>query len=118
MNTNGSDMVRLTDVSVSGGALDAWPRWSPDGTRIAFVEYPIRSFGPDEIREMNADGSANTFVTEGDYGRLAWSPDSDRLAYTLGGDNPTDRTEVYSVNVNVSAPTDLTNNPASDSNGD
>jgi len=58
MNADGSDATRLTDDP----AGDAWPAFSADGTKIAFVS---RRSG-EKIRDifvMNADGSGVTQVT-------------------------------------------------------
>ena len=56
MNADGSGKVQLTTGPVHG----AFPTWSPDGTRIAFLRYwPKR----EAICVMNADGSGLRQVT-------------------------------------------------------
>ena len=53
MNADGSGVTRLTNNSVS----DRYPKWSPDGRRIAFTS---NRDGDHEIYVMNADGSGVT----------------------------------------------------------
>jgi Tol biopolymer transport system component len=70
MNADGSDWTRLT----WDDANDLLPRWSPDGTRIAFVSDRTGDY---EVFVMNADGSdpVNLTLTPG-AGDLVWSPQS------------------------------------------
>lgn len=55
-----------------------WPRWSPDGTRIAFNAGTLT-----EILVMNADGTNVTQLTSSGNEKLApvWSPDGSRIAF-------------------------------------
>jgi len=58
-----------------GLSYDQQPRWSPDGTRIAFVSD---RGGGDNIWTMNSDGSAKKQLTKEDFRLLnqpSWSPD-------------------------------------------
>ena len=71
INSNGSDLVRLTDHP----GEDYAPAWSPDGSRIVFLsdrnglDYP-RPF------IMNADGSEASFLSARlGSSRPSWSPD-------------------------------------------
>lgn len=71
----------------NGDYDDSSPRWSPDGTRIAFVS----SRGSDPDRENNSDifvvpatiGASPTRLTTwpGPDGSPAWSPDGSQIAY-------------------------------------
>lgn len=77
MNTDGSDVTRLTDT---GGHISSYPRWSPDGQRIAFSS---EQNGNDDIYLVNVDGSGLTQLTHADRddSNLAWSPDGQRIAF-------------------------------------
>jgi TolB protein len=83
-NADGSDPVRLTDDdSLEPGsrtpAMDRFPNWSPDGSRIAFESN--RDGGVD-IYVMNADGTDPVKLTSGSH--PAWSPDGSRIAFDPG----------------------------------
>ena len=108
MNADGSGQANVTN----NAAYDAWPAWSPDGTKIAFNRYR-EGVGDFEIYVMNADGSAQTDLTNNpadDYNPV-WSPDGAKIAfYTYrGGD-----WEIYVMNADGSGQTNLTNDPAID----
>jgi Tol biopolymer transport system component len=68
---------KLTDNSWS----DEYPRWSPDGTRIAFTANAKGNF---DVYIMNADGSGLSQITSSlnNEGEPAWFPDGTALAFT------------------------------------
>jgi WD40 repeat protein len=76
IRTDGSDRIQLTSDIV----MDRRPRWSPDGSRIAF--YSDRG-GSTDIWTVNPDGSQFEQVTyTGDAIHPVWSPDGSQLAYS------------------------------------
>ncbi len=82
MNTDGSKNRFLVDGSS--------PRWSPDGTRIAFIaDVEEEDEGQRErsqifVRWMDAEGATSqiTRVTESPAG-IAWSPDGESIAFDM-----------------------------------
>lgn len=82
----GGTVVPLT---AKRGMVAAEPRWSPDGSRIAFVRSPrghlTRYAGDGDISVMNADGTHIRRLTdELDASSPAWSPDGSRIAFIEG----------------------------------
>lgn len=73
-----SDRLRkITDTTWS----NEFPKWSPDGKRIAFSANPSGRF---QIYTMNADGSDVRQVTRSENNgiELAWFPDGKCIAFT------------------------------------
>jgi Tol biopolymer transport system component len=108
MNADGSDLTNLTNTSIGHGEL--YPRWSPDGSKIAFVRNR-------DIWVMNADGSDQTLLTDtapsdnSSNWSPEWSPDGSKLVFHrdqwLGS-------EIYIMDADGSNETRLTNNRTSD----
>lgn len=67
---------KLTDTAWS----DEFPKWSPDGKRIAFMANPGRKF---QIFVMNEDGSGLKQVSHSDHDSVAeaWFPDGKKIAF-------------------------------------
>src|SRR5256885_16405756 len=99
MNADGSALTQLADRSFD-------PRWSPTGQRIAFTS--TRDGNP-EIYVMNADGSAQTRLTNnpGADANPSWSPDGQRIALETTRDGAS---EIYVMNADGSQLTNVTNN--------
>lgn len=78
MNADGSDMRRL--LVTTGPARH--PRWSPDGSRIAFAGYDADVQGY-RLYVLNSDGSNVRLLTPSPIENFSpeWSPDGDRLLF-------------------------------------
>ncbi len=76
VKVDGTGLTRLT----TNPAIDWMPVWSPDGQRIAFVSLRDGNFldvnSGGELFIMNADGSAQTRITEGAHSHTppTWKP--------------------------------------------
>jgi Tol biopolymer transport system component len=92
IRADGTGRVQLTENTFP----DTEPAWSPDGATIAFVSARTGDANRN-IYAMNADGSAQTDLTQDDEGPAclptcyaghddspAWSPDGSTIAYAHG----------------------------------
>ena len=77
MPARGGPGARLTTAADD----ETGPRWSPDGTRVAFLS----GAAPDrELHIAGAGGGPATRLTrEGDVGGFDWLPDGSGLVYSL-----------------------------------
>lgn len=121
MNVDGSGTVRLT----SGAGDDTGPIWSYDGTRIAFVSsrddanpascgQPGKAACVTHLYVMNADGSAVKRITNNPTGADSspfWLLDGTRLIFQSNRDG---NDEIYSVSLDGSGLTRITNDKAGD----
>ena len=100
MNPDGSDSTDLA----SGGRID-YPAWSPDGTRIAFMQ----GMGAltEEIHVVNADGTGEHRLSNPSAQDFfpAWSPDGSRIVYQGASDSNAD---IYVMNADGTGRINLT----------
>jgi Tol biopolymer transport system component len=90
----------LVLASFPGGSMEAVrPRWSPDGTKIAYATPAGISIAPAE------GGDPTVFPTRGED--LQWSPDGSRIAFALDGD-------LWAIPESGGQPVQLTSGPAID----
>jgi Tol biopolymer transport system component len=104
--SNGGSIRRVTSLPGDEGT----PKWSSDGTRIAFV---ARTATNRDIHVVGADGSGLTRLTTHDAADYdpAWSPDGSRIVFVSERDG---NAELYVMNANGSDIARLTNNPGVD----
>ena len=76
MNADGSKNRYLVDGSA--------PRWSPDGTRLAYIAKGEPAGQQIFVRYMDAEGAVTQITrVEKTPGNLIWSPDTQSLAFTM-----------------------------------
>ncbi|MGH3088542.1 MAG: Ig-like domain-containing protein, partial [Rubrobacteraceae bacterium] len=109
--TFGASVTQLTFNDWS----DTGPKWSPDGTKIAFV----RGFGAgninSEIYVMNANGLAQTRLTNNNDpdNNPTWSPDGKQIAFDRIPETPIFEVidwEIFKMQANGANQVQLTNN--------
>jgi TolB protein len=76
MDTSGGNSVRLT----YDDRFDSYPRYSPNGTKIAFTSQPYG--GKPQIWIMNSNGTNPQQLTFGQGYSCDWSPDGEWIVYT------------------------------------
>lgn len=77
MEPDGTKVTQLVAGTVS------WPRWSPDGTRLAYVRLVDPDMFLSELFLVHADGTDRRQLTSGSSGSihsLVWAPDGSRIA--------------------------------------
>jgi len=105
VNADGSGFKQLTNTA---GNSKNYPKWSPDGTKIAFSSVVIN----EAIFVMNADGSNVRQLTNGNPGsdrRPVWSPDGSKIAFLSSRDGADSK--IYVMNADGSNVTPLSSNP-------
>ena len=101
MSADGNNVRRIT----TDGAGYAFPKLSPDGTKIAFDA--ARDSENAQVYVMDADGENVRRLTHNDVdeGYVSWTPDNRSLVFDTFRDGPP---EIYRVDMDGSNPTRLT----------
>ena len=99
---------------IASTARDVYPRYSPDGSRIAF--YSNRT-GLSQIYLSDSEGKSTqqiTFVKQGFAGSPHWSPDGRTITFDSTQTGPS---EVYSISAGGGPMQQLTQGPAANFGG-
>ncbi len=118
MEPNGSNQVNITQ---DNNHYDTQPAWSADGTQIVYTQagLPVEAGGGAAIFRMNADGSAQTLVTDSQVTDRDgfWSPSGARIVFAsqndLDGPSGLDL-DLFTVNPDGSDVDQLTSTSGSD----
>ena len=83
VNTDGTGLR----VLAGGKGCQYYPRWSPDGSKIVYMESVPGDNNPQELWVVNADGSGKTQITNGSNNPMtartpSWSPDGTQIAFS------------------------------------
>jgi len=117
MKSDGSDTVKVVETDIAS-STQSEPRWSPDGTRIAYVDGRgiHGSHDMSWIYVVHADGSHRTPVTpltDGLRDWPTWSPDGRKIAYRDNYRNGmVADAEIYTIGVDGSGETNISRFPS------
>ena len=88
MNADGSGSTKIYEIppaEIQDGCDFGLVRWSPDGSRIAFLRRPVDTPSQCRIFVMNADGTGaqQLTTTPGEWTEtdFRWSPDGTQIAF-------------------------------------
>ncbi|MEA3502954.1 MAG: hypothetical protein U9R47_09295, partial [Actinomycetota bacterium] len=67
---------------LTSGGMDTTPRWSPDGSRLAFLRKGPGDEDRPQVAILRLDGGEAAVITEFELGatEIAWSPDGSKIA--------------------------------------
>jgi TolB protein len=123
MNVDGTGLMQLTEGNFYTRES---PDWSPDGSKIVFGAYDIRTGGKYDVFVMNADGSGvKNLTNQPNFHdiRAVWSPDGTEIAFVRDPDadfvgDQGGASEIWRMEADGSSLTKVTSNTADDNSPD
>lgn len=115
INVDGSGLHKLAGPAFTDEVRYVAPKWSPDGTKIAFLGWRwdgVKNL-PFDIYTINPDGTGLTDITNTpsfDEQSLDWSPDGSRIVFDGQAYPPPADSDVYVMNRDGSGKVDITQN--------
>lgn len=113
----GADLRGATPVGAVPGTLASEPTWSPDGSRLAYVQgVPAGLLGigyQQQLWVMNRDGTGRRPVVAlpGAVERLEWAPKGDAVAFVVDGQETSAAIGVVHVDATAPLPALVTHPP-------
>ena len=91
---------------LTSGDMDTTPRWSPDGTRLAFLRKSAGDYDLPQVAILRIDGGEATIISDFELGAsdIEWSPDGSRIALNESAG------PIWVVDLESGAPTKLSEN--------
>ena len=111
-NFDGSNISGILSPAINS---TTFPIWSPNLNEIAFIAEPSVN-QQKQIIKMSADGSNRTVIIPANKYEIDWSPDSSKFVFSRDNTSTFNGSQIFSVNVNGTNLTRLTNNNFNDSN--
>ncbi|MBC8136258.1 MAG: PD40 domain-containing protein [Fibrella sp.] len=125
INTDGTGLRQLTRSEAGGGADTL--QFSPDGSRVLYMAYESGPYNRvNVLRGVQIDGGGDTVLVRGkehnivhgtEFSEASLSPDGSKVLFASDrdGDNATNHSHIYVMNLDGSGETRLTNSPLWDS---
>lgn len=70
----------LRKIELSHNSMISSPRWSPDGTKIAYVQNIVNDYN---INIINSDGTGDTSIFFGEYHSPMWTKNGSKIVFCL-----------------------------------
>lgn len=113
IDVDGSNLTQLTNANF----ITDDPAWSPDGSQIAYVTWPSSATPNIQIIDV-AGGMPRPLTSNQDFNlHPSWSPDGNQILFASDRDANELLFDVFVMNADGTAPTNLTQNPGSADGG-